>query len=185
MNETKSQKLSKRVYEELLQLPGGGNIKECIQCGTCSGSCPVAHTMDYFPRKVIAMLRAGKIEEVLKSDTIWICASCYSCTVRCPAGIKYTDFMYHLKRTGEREGIKPKNQTGVKLARSFNKVVSGHGRSYEPELMLRFHLPDIFSLIKLAPFGLKLFFKNRMPILPSRVKGVKHIKKALELVKEE
>ncbi|HDQ26187.1 MAG TPA: heterodisulfide reductase subunit C [bacterium] len=185
MNQTKSEQLSKRVYEELVSMPGGGNIKECIQCGTCSGSCPVAHAMDYFPRRIIAMLRAGKIEEVLKSDTIWLCASCYSCTVRCPAGVKYTDFMYHLKRTGEKEGLIPKNKKGLKMAKNFNKVISEWGRSYEPELMVRYNIPNIFNLIKVMPFGLKLFLKGRMPFFPSKIKGAKHIKKALAAAAKE
>ena len=64
----------------------GEKLFSCIQCGTCSGTCPVSHYMDYTPRQIIAMIREGFREEVLNSVTIWLCASCYSCTVRVSAG---------------------------------------------------------------------------------------------------
>jgi heterodisulfide reductase subunit C len=180
MNETKSANLSKQIYEEFSKTPEGTKLRECIQCGTCSGSCPVSRSMDYTPRHIIAMLRAGRIEEVLKSDTAWICASCYSCTVRCPAGIKYTDFLYLLKRMGQKAGIKPKNKKGLAMAKSFYQVLSEYGRSYEPELMVRSNITTPFNLLGFMPFAMKLFSKGRLPIFPSKVKGAKYIRKALK-----
>lgn len=79
-------------------IPGGDKIKECIQCGTCSASCPTTHAMNYAPREIIPAFRAGLLERVLRSNTIRLSASCYSCTVRCRSGIKLTDIMYELKR---------------------------------------------------------------------------------------
>ena len=90
--------LHKIFLEDVYGIPGGEKIKQCQQCGTCSGSCPTAYLMDYGPREVIAAFRAGILDRVVKSNTIWLCTSCYSCTVRCPAGIKVTDIMYELKR---------------------------------------------------------------------------------------
>ena len=49
-----------------------------------------------FMREIIAALRAGMLDRVLNSNTVWLCTSCYSCYVRCPAGIPYTDVMYEL-----------------------------------------------------------------------------------------
>lgn len=69
-------------------------LLKCIQCGTCSASCPTAYAMDYTPRQIIAALRAGELDKVLRSNTPWLCASCYYCTVRCPAGIQFTEFLY-------------------------------------------------------------------------------------------
>ena len=73
--------LDKDFAHWITSLPAGEKMKECIQCGTCSGSCPVSVYMDYTPREIIAMARMGFKEEVLKSYTIWLCASCYACTV--------------------------------------------------------------------------------------------------------
>ncbi|MBP7791694.1 MAG: 4Fe-4S dicluster domain-containing protein [Candidatus Goldbacteria bacterium] len=176
--------LSRKILDDFKKLPAGEKINECIQCGTCSASCPVAAAMENTPRKIIAMLRADKIDEVLQSDTVWLCASCYSCTVRCPAGIKFTDFMYQLKRMGVKYNIKPKNKSGLKLAQSFCETVKRNGRDFEPELLIRYNLrTNIFNFLKIIPLGLNLFFKNRMPVFPSKVKGVKNINRALNKVK--
>jgi len=89
-------------------IPAGGRIKRCIQCGTCTGSCPVSYAMDISPRQLIALFRAGELETIMKSRSIWICASCYACTTRCPSGIKITDIIYALKRTVMEKGYESK-----------------------------------------------------------------------------
>ena len=90
--------LKDALLSQLEVIPGGDKIKACIQCGTCTGSCPVSYAMDISPRGVMALFRAGDIESILRSRTIWVCASCYVCTTRCPSGIKITDILYALKR---------------------------------------------------------------------------------------
>ena len=59
-------------------------VEACIQCGTCGGSCPSAAAMDHTPRLLFALVRAGMRDEALRSNTPWMCLSCYFCTVRCP-----------------------------------------------------------------------------------------------------
>lgn len=63
------------------------NIMLCYQCGRCSGSCPSASAMDLLPNQAIRYLQMGNVRRVIDSKTIWICASCFMCTVRCPRGI--------------------------------------------------------------------------------------------------
>ena len=99
-------------------IPGGEKIKLCQQCGTCSGSCPTSYLMDYTPREIIAAFRAGQLDKVLKSNTIWLCTSCYSCTVRCPAGIKLTDIMYELKRLAIKYDSWPHESKNPAMTRS-------------------------------------------------------------------
>ncbi len=77
-------------YASLQKLPEGEQILACLQCGTCSGICPFGHLMDFPPSKMIASLRAGLFEGVLKSDLVWMCVSCYACTRACPAKIPLT-----------------------------------------------------------------------------------------------
>jgi len=77
----------RRVYE----LPAGERLLSCIQCGMCSGSCPLGYAMEYTPRKMIAALRAGRIEDLYRSASVWLCVSCYNCTYRCPSGVPITD----------------------------------------------------------------------------------------------
>src|ERR1700690_1813762 len=80
--------LDRTFGERIARLAYGENLFGCIQCGTCSGTCPMSTYMDFTPRKIIAMVRAGFRDEVLSNHTVWICASCYSCTVECPKSIK-------------------------------------------------------------------------------------------------
>ncbi len=112
----------------------GNPIKECIQCGTCSGSCPAAEFMDHTPRKLIGLIRANYKDEVLASNTYWLCASCYQCTVRCPAGIDIADMMYALKRYSMWKKAYQEGLIGPAFSESFVKMIVGSGRSFEPQL---------------------------------------------------
>ena len=61
----------------------------CINCGTCTAICPAAEFYDYDPRNIADIVQTRddeKIEELLKSDTIWYCGECMSCKTRCPRG---------------------------------------------------------------------------------------------------
>jgi Fe-S oxidoreductase len=77
-------------YNSLQKVPDGEQILACLQCGTCSGVCPFGYLMDFPPSKMIASLRAGFFEHVLKTDLVWMCVSCYACTRACPAKIPLT-----------------------------------------------------------------------------------------------
>ncbi|MGD9001680.1 MAG: (Fe-S)-binding protein [Anaerolineae bacterium] len=77
----------------------------CMQCGTCSSSCPTAYAMDYSPRQLWQMIQLGMEEAVLNSQTFWLCTVCKSCQVRCPRGISLTDTMIALKEYATRRGV--------------------------------------------------------------------------------
>ncbi|MGC8828811.1 MAG: (Fe-S)-binding protein [Verrucomicrobiia bacterium] len=82
--------------DNLLEQPEGQRLLTCIQCGTCSGTCPYGEYMQYPPRKIIAMLRRGLIDEVLQSDSMLKCVACYSCMIKCPRGIRLSDVLLPL-----------------------------------------------------------------------------------------
>ena len=168
--------LSDVFLEDVYALPGGDTIKECIQCGTCSASCPTSYAMDYTPREVIAALRAGLLERVLKSNTIWLCASCYYCTVRCPSGIKLTDIMYELKRLAIAFDLAQENAKAPIVSRIFVDNVNKNGRVSEVELVSKFMLKaDPLGIIKMIPRATKLLRRGRMPLIPHRIKGAKEV----------
>jgi Fe-S oxidoreductase len=68
----------------------GERIKNCLQCGNCSGICPFGYVMVYPPSRMIAEVRANRFEKVLGTENIWMCVSCYACTSVCPAKIPIT-----------------------------------------------------------------------------------------------
>ena len=170
--------LSDVFLHDVYGIPGGDKIKECIQCGTCSASCPTSYAMDYTPREIIAAFRAGQLEKVLKSNTIWLCSSCYSCTVRCPSGIKLTDIMYELKRLATEFGLTPKGATAPIVAELFVDIVNKNGRIAEVPLVSRFMLKtNPLGVFKMIPRATRLFMRGRMPMLPQKIKRMEELEK--------
>ncbi|HOW66627.1 MAG TPA: (Fe-S)-binding protein [Candidatus Paceibacterota bacterium] len=84
------------TLETVLATPEGRRIMSCIQCGTCSGTCPYGEHMEFTPRRIINMLRRGYIDEVFKSDSMLRCVACYSCMAKCPRGIRLSDVLLPL-----------------------------------------------------------------------------------------
>jgi Fe-S oxidoreductase len=84
------------TLENLMQFPEGRRVLTCIQCGTCAGTCPYGEVMDYPPRRIIAQLRAGHIEEVFASDSLLNCVACYACKAKCPRSIDLTGVLLPL-----------------------------------------------------------------------------------------
>ena len=125
---------------EVMSVPGCEQLETCIQCGTCSGLCPLSIYMDYTPRQVMELTRSDFKQEVLRSTTIWLCASCYACTVECPRQIRITDIMYALKQRAIREGIYPKHFPIPILAKEFSNMVRSKGRITETLLVMRLFL---------------------------------------------
>ena len=82
-----------RKIEEI----SGENVMLCYQCGKCSSSCPMADDMDYLPNQVMKFIQIGAAEKMMESNTPWICAECFNCTVECPKGIDIAAVMEGLR----------------------------------------------------------------------------------------
>ncbi len=78
-----------RKVEEL----SGQKLLACYQCGKCSAGCPAVTEMDILPNQVIRYAQLGLKDELLNAKSVWVCASCYTCNVRCPKGIKIAEVM--------------------------------------------------------------------------------------------
>jgi heterodisulfide reductase subunit C len=162
--------LADEFMEAVLHLPDGDKVKQCIQCGTCSGACPTSQVMDYTPREIVAALRAGMLDRVLDSNTIWMCSSCYGCTVRCPAGIKLTDVMYQLKSLAVKHGRYPKGVTTPALQEAFVAVVEAHGRNSEVGLMQRFFMKtNPLNGLRNLPLALRMYGRKRLTLRSSQL----------------
>jgi heterodisulfide reductase subunit C len=141
--------------------------------------------MDYTPREIIAAFRAGLLERVLKSNTIWLCSSCYSCTVRCPSGIKLTDIMYELKRLAIEFGLTPKGVKAPVVAKLFADIVNKNGRIAEVPLVTRFMLKtNPLGAFKMIPRATKLFMRGRMPLVSHKIKGMAELEKCVGAMTE-
>ncbi|HDI11902.1 MAG TPA: heterodisulfide reductase [Candidatus Acetothermia bacterium] len=69
-----------------VEILSGQKLTLCEQCGICSTSCPMVEEMDITPAAIIRAVQIGD-RSVTECKAIWVCASCFSCTVRCPRGI--------------------------------------------------------------------------------------------------
>lgn len=162
--------------QEVLATDGGQLVLQCYQCGTCSGSCPVIDEMTYGPRRIMHLIQAGEEAAVLSSPDIWRCVSCYSCANRCPRGIEITELMADLRRLAVAKGYAQDKE--AEFGQAFAETVQTHGRMFEPELMTRYYLRvlDIVSLLGMAPMGLKMILKGKLPFLPERITDPEEIK---------
>jgi len=173
--------LDKDFSKWLISTPGGEQIRDCIQCGTCGATCPMDIYMDYTPRQIINMARQGFKEEVLSSFTPWLCASCYSCTVNCPREIKITEIMYILKEKAIKEGKYPKRFPLPVMAQEYTRLVKSKGRNPETILIVLSALKtNPFSLLKMAPLGLQLMKTGRLELITKSIKGQNQLKKMLK-----
>lgn len=180
------EELDRNFLDEIKELSGCEEIDRCIQCGTCSSSCPMAVYMDFPPRKIIAMVKNGFKEEALSSFTIWLCPSCYTCQVRCPALIKITDVMYALKRKAIETKVYPSKFAIPVLDKEMSRIIAANGRNSELWLILNLYLKskNPFGLLKMAPLGLKLMKTGRMSLKKESIKNKKQLQALLKALKE-
>lgn len=174
---------SNAFLDEISNIPGGEEIRLCIQCGTCSASCPNAAKMDHTPRELIAMARAGLREEVLSSNAMWLCLSCYLCSVRCPRGIKQTELMHALESLAVRRGMSSSRTMTPAMYRSFTDFVYSIGRVPEMGFMSWFYLlTNPVRAMKMIPTALALFSHGRLNVKARRLKpeGAKQLRAILD-----
>ncbi len=162
---------------------GVSHLEMCIQCGTCGGSCPSAADMDHTPRALFAMLRAGLRDEVLHSNTPWMCVSCYHCVVRCPQEVHIADVMYTLKSMAIKAHLY-KDNTAPDFSQTFVDNIEAFGRSFELGLAGRFYLQhQPLRLPGMAGMGWGMLSRKRMNILPSRIEQIDQLKAILSKAK--
>jgi len=169
--------------EEISAIPGGEGIRLCIQCGTCTASCPNADRMEHTPSELIAMARANMREEVLSSNAMWLCLSCYLCTVRCPRGIKQTDLMHTLKCLAVRQHLSNARTRTPIMYRSFSDFVYSIGSIPELGFMTWFYLlTNPLRAFRVIPVALSLLRHGRLSIRARRLtpEGSKQLRAILD-----
>jgi len=160
--------------------PGCEGLFSCLQCGACSGTCPLSIYMDFSPRRIIALVREGFRADALSSKTIWLCASCYSCAVHCPRQIHITDVMYSLKREAIGDRLYPARFPVPVLAQEFCKLVRQRGRSSEFWLVLRMALRSNPSILfKMVRTGWDLARTGRLSLRRERIRDMSSLARHL------
>lgn len=148
-------------------------INLCFQCQKCASGCTMLKFADYTPNQILRMVQMGLKSNVLNSTMIWLCTGCEICGARCPNGIKMSEVMDTLKEIAiEQNVIKGKN------INTFNDVflssVKSRGRVHEATMMAMFKMKtkDLSDI----DYGIKLFFKGKLPVIGKKVKARKQVK---------
>lgn len=142
-------------------------VKMCMQCGVCAGSCPLGPHWEHPPQEIFMMIRAGKREEVLTSESMWMCTSCYNCVVRCPRELPITHIMHGLANYAHRLGIAHKQNPTRRFAKIFWQNIAANGRVNELKLSIGLYFMDglvsgIRKGLAMLPVGLGLMKTKRL-----------------------
>ena len=104
----KASEIDPKFKYEISKMHGGEKLLRCFQCGTCTSDCPVARFSDtYRPRQIIRMAQLGLKDRVLNSDTLWLCAACFTCTDRCPQDVEVASVIRVLRNLAAERGCVP------------------------------------------------------------------------------
>ena len=163
-------KESKRDFiKEVMKMPGGEKILECIQCGSCAGGCPTMFAMDYSPMQIIKMINLGMKEKVLSSSTIWVCSLCYTCATRCPRNVNFPTLMMSLRNKAIRESL-VKDCAKSNFHKYFFEIINKYGRMHVPELFVKLlDITNFDSLLRNARSGLRLLMRGKLHLRAPKI----------------
>jgi heterodisulfide reductase subunit C len=138
-------------------------VSACIQCGTCTGSCPNALEMDMTPRKMWRLAILGRLAEVMASRTFVLCSNCYTCTLRCPRGLPLTEAMEALKGIAFARRVR-RHRSSRLFYETFMQTVRNHGRIREMAFMTGYFtaMGSPLAPLRFAPLGMKLMGKGKV-----------------------
>jgi heterodisulfide reductase subunit C len=125
--------------------------------------------MEHGPRRIMQMIRLGMADKVLRSNDLWFCVSCYSCSARCPQGVQVADVMAGLRNLSIAKGLATDKE--AKFSRVFVEVLQRYGRMYEPEVLVRYYMSQagVSALVKQAGLGLTMLRKGKIGLRPERI----------------
>ncbi len=169
--------LTDPLSRKLIEANSGQKISSCFQCKKCTNGCPLTFAMDIFPHQVIHRIQLGATEEILNSDTIWVCASCETCTARCPNDIDIAHVMDTLRQISTARGVKPSQKQALVFHSTFLAGVKRMGRMHEMSMALEFALKSggIKDISKQAGLGLDMLRKGKLQLIPGRWKAGKEV----------
>jgi heterodisulfide reductase subunit C len=151
----------------------GQNVSKCYQCGNCSASCAYTYVYDYPVNQIMRLVQLGQREIVLKSRSIWLCATCQACTTRCPNNLDVAKIMESLRIMSRGEGtvFEPDIRT---FHDEFMRSVRTFGRVFESGLLPAYSLKarKPFTDLDLAP---RVLMKGKLALTPPKMKGRKEV----------
>jgi len=171
----------KSEFVRQIEGESGQRVSLCVQCGKCATGCPVVFAMDYTPNQVVRMIQFGMEERALHCRTIWLCASCYTCGMRCPQEVDVAKIMDTLRIRAQRLGMVPPGERAPLFNKVFLNSIRRHGRLYEVGLITSHNLRSghPFKDVSKAP---EMLWKGKLRLLPHRVEDRKRVREIFKHV---
>jgi heterodisulfide reductase subunit C len=92
------------VFTKAVIDAGGKTLDLCYQCGTCTASCPSGRKTGFRTRQLIRKAQLGLKDDILPTDDLWLCTTCYSCVERCPREVEITDIITIMRNMAVKKG---------------------------------------------------------------------------------
>lgn len=151
--------------------PSAEALQSCIQCGSCTASCPTANRMALSPLRLGRLIRLGMKDEVLRSGSFWQCTSCAACALHCPRGINMLEIIIALKSYARREGLEPPEEVSA-LCRAVRAHRNISGEPNDQRLRWSTNLPQPLTGLDREPDADVLYFVGCIPSFYPRAFGV-------------
>ncbi|MGQ9921189.1 MAG: 4Fe-4S dicluster domain-containing protein [Desulfobacca sp.] len=152
-----------RDFLQEVQARSGQNLEACLQCGKCSGSCPICTDQVGGPRRLVATILYGLQETALRDSTWWYCVSCGTCMSRCPVEINMYRVATALCEMAEAAGVQPAEPDIHLFDKLFLESVARYGRAREVQVVMNFNVRTWRPFKDLAP-GLTLLRKGALAL---------------------
>ena len=181
-----------KTFRDVVIESAGEELFDCYQCYKCSAGCPVSINMDLLPHEIIRAVISNRKERALSSKTIWVCASCETCTTRCPNEIdiaKVMDVLRQMQIESGREAREPKVPV---FHRAFLDSIKKRGRVHELTMIRNYTQKsgDLKDKLKSGEWkndvrlGMKMFLRGKLKIIPPKSGGVKEVRTIFEQAEE-
>jgi heterodisulfide reductase subunit C2 len=157
--------MSSHANANAIERIAGTDVRDCYQCGKCSAGCPLAEHMDLLPHQLVRLVQMGRIDRALRSEAIWKCVSCMTCSTRCPKSVDCAGVIDALRQLAVEQGVASEERLRTVLfQQAFLDNIRRNGRLCELELIGMFKTKAFFK-----DKSLPLLFKDAM-LAPQLIK---------------
>ena len=138
----------------------------------------MAFAMDHSPRAILRLLQLGMVDDVLRSNTPWLCAGCHGCSFCCPRGVDITRVMYLLRQRAAADGA---SKEWVGFYREFVTCIQKRGTVYEPELLLAYaRRAGLGALIPHLRMGVEMALRGKLTFGPRSIASRERLGQAIQ-----